>query len=214
MESLIVFAHGAGAPSSHPWMRAWAQHLATCGTVVTFDYPYMQQGRKTPDRQPELVAAHAEAVKHAQQSQQGAPLVLAGKSMGSRMGCHLAAEMAAQGGNAVQALVCFGYPLRSASSGKSRADILAKVRAPILFVQGTRDPLCPLAELEPLLPHLPAGSALFVVQDGDHSLLVAKRTLAAQRETQDEVDQRILGRVRDFLTPVVQRASSSTAERA
>lgn len=214
MEPLIVFAHGAGAPSSHPWMRAWAQRLATCGTVATFDYPYMQQGRKTPDRHPELVAAHAEAVKNAQRGLQGAPLVLAGKSMGSRMGCHLAADMAAQGDTAVQALVCFGYPLRSASSGKSRADILAKVRAPILFVQGTRDPLCPLAELEPLLPDLPTGSALFVVPDGDHSLLVAKRTLTSQRETQEEVDQRILVRVRVFLTPVVQRAMSAAVQRA
>ncbi|MDX2020182.1 MAG: alpha/beta fold hydrolase [Deltaproteobacteria bacterium] len=196
MAALIVFAHGAGAPASHPWMRAWAERLSPCGTVVTFDYPFMRQGSKRPDRLPVLVAAHQEAITQASQQAPDQPLVLAGKSMGSRIGCHVAAGKQ----HPVRALVCFGYPLRSASSGKSRADVLAQVPVPILFVQGTRDPLCPLDELQALLPTLPVPHELEVINDGDHSLIVAKRTLNANHETQATVDARIAARVQSFIT--------------
>lgn len=177
-------------------MRAWSDRLSACGKVITFDYPYMQQGRRTPDRQPQLIAAHTQAAKQAQQDSPGAALVLMGKSMGSRIGCHVAAA----GEASVKALVCFGYPLRSASSGKSRADILCELRAPILFIQGTRDPLCPLPELETLLPTLQAPNQLMVVDGADHSLVVTKRALAARQETQHNVDERILQEIKTFLT--------------
>ncbi len=199
MLPVIVFAHGAGAPSSHPWMRGWAARLGVCGSVSSFDYPYMQNGRKTPDRADKLLAAHADAVTEAQAANPGAPLVIAGKSMGGRMGCHLAAQWAAAGNHTVKALVCFGYPLRSAGSGKSRAEVLLEVKAPILFVQGSRDALCPLPELQAVLPQRKAPSELHVVEQGDHSLMVAKRTLTANNETQADVDARILASVQNFL---------------
>ena len=200
MPPIILFAHGAGAPSGHPWIRAWSDRLSACGKVITFDYPYMQQGRRTPDRQPQLIQAHAQAAKQALQDSSGAPLVLMGKSMGSRIGCHLAAEIADAGEVSIKALVCFGYPLRSASSGKSRAEILRELRAPIMFIQGTRDPLCPLPELETLLPTLQAPNHLMVVDGADHSLVVAKRALASRKETQHDVDERILQGIKTFLT--------------
>src|SRR5690349_21360188 len=109
---LILFAHGAGAPSKSGWMRAWARRLGALGDVVTFDYPYMKAGRKSPDKQPVLVAAHAAALDEARAKHPG-KAVLAGKSMGSRMGCHLAVERPGE----VAALVCFGYPLRSGATG-------------------------------------------------------------------------------------------------
>src|SRR5882757_8197252 len=93
---VILFAHGAGAPSGSAWMRAWARRLGELGEVVPFDYPYMQAGRKAPDRQPVLVAAHAAALDGARaRLGHDRPVVLAGKSMGSRVGCHLAVERAA-----------------------------------------------------------------------------------------------------------------------
>lgn len=180
-------------------MRGWAKRLAAAGAVESFDYPYMREGRKTPDRPDKLLAAHADAVARAQAAHPGAPLVLAGKSMGGRMGCHLAAQWAAAGNHAIQALVCFGYPLRSAGSGKSRAQVLLEVSAPILFVQGSRDALCPLSELQAVLAKRDAPSELHVVEQGDHGLLVAKRTLAGNNETQADVDARILTGVQDFL---------------
>src|SRR5512145_321110 len=104
---LILFAPGAGAPSTSPWMSAWAERLATLGAVVRLDYPYMRAGRRSPDRLPILVSAHRDALAGARGRRRG-PVVLAGKSMGSRVGCHLALE------EQVDALVCLGYPLRGA----------------------------------------------------------------------------------------------------
>src|SRR5262245_31242260 len=117
-------------------MRAWAKRLSTLGRVVPFDYPYQREGRRAPDKLPVLVAAHLEALKAARGRRRG-PVVLAGKSMGGRIGCHASLEEAAR----VDALVCFGYPLRS-PAGTLRDEVLVKLRTPVLFIQGTKDPLC------------------------------------------------------------------------
>src|SRR5919108_5297231 len=92
---LFLFAHGAGASSQSAWMVAWARRLETLGDVISFDYPYMRAGRKSPDKQPALIEAHREALKGARERIARAggglgPLVLIGKSMGSRIGCHVA----------------------------------------------------------------------------------------------------------------------------
>ncbi|HET6922335.1 MAG TPA: alpha/beta family hydrolase, partial [Anaeromyxobacteraceae bacterium] len=102
---VILLAPGAGQPSTSAWMRAWARRLEGLGEVFTFDYPYMLAGRRRPDRLPVLLESHRTALAAARAGRQG-PLVLAGKSMGSRIGCHLAAAEPA-----VRALVCLGYPL-------------------------------------------------------------------------------------------------------
>src|SRR5688572_16788251 len=189
----ILFAPGAGAPSSSAWMRDWAARLSAIGRVVSFDYPYMLAGRRSPDRPPLLVAAHREAYDRARADHPG-PVVLAGKSMGSRMGCHVAVEVETK----PAALVCFGYPLVG-QNGKLRDEVLRALETPILFLQGTRDPLCPLPRLEALLPELRAPHQLHVVDGGDHSLLVAKATLREHGETQADVDARILDVVTRFL---------------
>jgi uncharacterized protein len=177
---IILFAHGAGAPSASAWMRAWAQRLGALGEVVTFDYPYMKAGRKAPDKLPVLLAAHAAALDEAR-ARLGAerPVVLAGKSMGSRIGCHLAVDRAS-GGDSPAALICFGYPLRAGGSGALRDEVLRALRTPILFVQGSRDALCPLPDLERVRAVMTAPSSLHVVQGGNHSLEVGARQKAAQ----------------------------------
>src|SRR5690348_14136909 len=101
---VFIFAHGAGAPSSHPWMQRWAALLETIGDVQTFDYAYMAEGRGRPDVMPKLIATHRAALQRARGSHKGST-VLIGKSMGSRVGCHLALE------EDVAAVVCLGYPL-------------------------------------------------------------------------------------------------------
>ena len=132
MSPIILFAHGAGAPSASGWMRAWARRLGALGEVVTFDYPYMKAKRKSPDKQPVLVAAHAAALDEAR-ARHGAerPVVLAGKSMGSRMGCHLAVELAQEPDSAgiPAAIVCVGYPLRG-GSGALRDEVLRALSTP------------------------------------------------------------------------------------
>jgi predicted alpha/beta-hydrolase family hydrolase len=172
---LIVFAPGAGAPSSSPWMRAWARRLQTLGSVVPFDYPYMRQQRRAPDKLPVLVAAHREALDQARlQVGADAPVVLAGKSMGSRVGCHLAVELVAQG-HPPAALICFGYPLRAAGTGAMRDEVLRQLTTPVLFLAGSRDPLCPLDNLEQVRPAMSAPTDLFVVDGGDHSLAIRRK---------------------------------------
>jgi predicted alpha/beta-hydrolase family hydrolase len=193
---LILFAHGAGAPSSSAWMRRWAERLATIAVVAPFDYPYMRAGRKTPDRLPALVAAHRAALAEAR-AREGAerPVVLAGKSMGSRVGCHLAVELHGEG-QAPAAVICFGYPLRSGSSGALRDEVLRALRTPLLLLQGTRDPLCPLADLEAVRPQLTAPHELVLVEDGDHSLEVRKRGAV---RTQAEWDAALLTAIERFV---------------
>jgi predicted alpha/beta-hydrolase family hydrolase len=192
----ILFAHGAGLGSTAPWMRAWATRLSKLGEAHTFDYPYMRAGKKMPDRLPVLVEAHRkelEALRHRSKT----PILLAGKSMGSRVSCHLAVEESQKGD--VLGVVCFGYPLISASlKGEWRDAILKQLDVPILFVQGTRDKLCPLGSLEEVRKQMKAPSELFVVEGGDHSLLVGKRALARRESTQDRVDDEILAAIRGF----------------
>jgi predicted alpha/beta-hydrolase family hydrolase len=192
-EPLFLFAHGAGAPSSHPWMQRWAKHLASLGTVSTFDYPYMKERRKRPDPPAKLVASHREALVEARKQHSG-PIILIGKSMGGRIGCHVACE------EPVSAVICLGYPLCAAGDRtRVRAEVLRALSTPILFVQGTRDSLCPLDLLAEIRKEMTAPNDLYVVEGGDHSLIVAKGQLKATGVTQEQVEGRILEAIRQFV---------------
>ncbi|MET0591101.1 MAG: alpha/beta fold hydrolase [Polyangiaceae bacterium] len=193
-QPVILFAHGAGAPSSSAWMVAWKKRLATLGPTIAFDYPYMRERRRAPDRLPVLIAAHRDALAAATAEHSG-PVVLAGKSMGSRIGCHLATEEPS-----VRGLICFGYPLKApGKKGAVRDEVLLALRVPILFLQGTRDPLCPLDLLETVRAKMTAPSTLHVVEGGDHSLTVSVTALRAAGEKQSDSDARVLAAVTQFL---------------
>jgi hypothetical protein len=174
----FLFAHGAGAPSSSPWMRRWRDYLRALGEVITFDYPYMQARRKMPDRLPALVTAHRAALAKVRAEADGAPIVLVGKSMGSRVGCHVSLE------ETVTGLVCIGYPLVSGTSGALRDEVLVALQTPILFIQGTHDTLCPIPKLEDARARMTAPSWLYTVQDANHSLELprVKHTPALQKD--------------------------------
>jgi uncharacterized protein len=188
----FLFAPGAGAPSSSDWMRAWRERLSSVGAVRTFDYPYMRAPRRrSPDRLPLLIAAHRSELAELRARAAG-PVFLIGKSMGGRIGCPVALE------EQVAGLVCLGYPLKSASSGALRDEVLLALRAPILFVQGTRDPLCPLELLAEVRARMTAPSTLLVVDGGDHSLAVSAAARKARGETQADSDARVLEAIRDF----------------
>ena len=190
--SLFVFAPGAGAPSTHPWMQRWKERLSTIGNVETFDYAYMQQGQRRPDRLPQLIATHRQALTDARRGS-NRPAFLIGKSMGGRIGCHVALE------EPVTGLICFGYPLCGGGDpSRLRDKVLRDLQTPILFVQGTRDGLCPLELLEKLRAEMNCANFLHVVEGGDHSLLVLKRQLHAAGEIQEDVDQRILAAIAAF----------------
>ena len=195
---LFLFAPGAGAPSASAWMVAWRDRLSSLGDVVPFDYAYMRAGRKSPDRLPALVAAHRQALADAQGGRAaGGPTFLIGKSMGGRVGCHLALEDDAR--QSIAGLICLGYPLQSGTTGAMRDEVLLALRSPILFVQGSRDPLCPLGKLESVRARMTAPSTLLVVEGGDHSLQVSAQQRKAAGETQADADARVLGAIRAFV---------------
>jgi predicted alpha/beta-hydrolase family hydrolase len=188
----FVFAHGAGAPSSSAWMVAWRKRLATLGDVVAFDYPYMRAGRKAPDRLPALIDAHR-AVLAKLRARAAGPVFLIGKSMGGRVGCHLALE------ESVAGVICLGYPLQSGATGAMRDEVLLALRTPILFVQGSRDPLCPIEKLAAVRARMTAPSTLLVVEGGNHSLEVSAAARKESGTTQADSDGRVLEAIRAFV---------------
>jgi predicted alpha/beta-hydrolase family hydrolase len=193
MQRLFLFAHGAGAPSSSAWMQRWARRLETLGSVAAFDYPYMARGSRRPDPQASLIEAHRAALAAARDLLTNVPIVLAGKSMGSRIGCHVASV------EPVQALVCLGYPLKGAgANGKIRDQVLLALKTPILFVQGTRDPLCPLELLESVRQRMSAPNELYVVEGGDHSLEIS-RGKRGREERLEHVEAPIVEVIRGFV---------------
>ena len=194
MKPLFLFAPGAGAPSSHPWMQNWKECLSEIGDVETFDYDYMREGRKRPDPLPKLIAVHREALVKAREKHRGARTFLIGKSMGGRVGCHVSLE------EKVGGLICLGYPLCAMGNrSKLREEVLHALTTPILFVQGTRDSLCPLDLLERVRAEMKAPNFLHIVEGGDHSLRVPKRQLQATSKTQDDIDRQIFKAIADFI---------------
>jgi len=194
MRPLFLFAPGAGARSTHPWMQQWKERLQAIGDVEIFDYAYMREHRKRPDPLPQLIAAHRQALAEARKKYPNTVTILIGKSMGGRIGCHVALT------EKVDGLVCLGYPLCAMGDRtKLRGEVLRALTTQILFVQGTRDSLCPLDLLESVRAEMTAPNFLHTVEGGDHSLRVPKRQLEATNKTQDEIDQRILQAIAGFV---------------
>lgn len=121
------------------------------------------------------------------------PVILIGKSMGGRVGCHVALE------DRVDGLVCLGYPLKGmGKSGQLRDEVLLALEVPVLFVQGTRDSLCPLDLLSDVRRRMRSRSQLYVVESGNHSLLATKGHLRGSGKSQDDVDGEILATIDAF----------------
>ena len=199
---LFVFAHGAGAGQSSPWMRRYAELLAARGiAAVTFDFPYMAARRKMPDRPPVLegafLAAMAAAVAAAPPPVRA--LVVGGKSMGGRMATHLAAQPERWTGPVpLVGAVAFGYPLRPPGArGGDRVSHLLGLRVPTLVVQGTRDTFGGPDDLRAAAPDAP-GLRVLPVETGDHSLKV----LASVKRPQADVEREVTGEVARWMVEV------------
>jgi uncharacterized protein len=178
-------------------MRTFAQLLGAIALVEPFDYPYALERRRRPDPLPKLIEAHRAALAALRTKHDG-PIVLAGKSMGGRVGCHVALV------EPVQAVICLGYPLCAAGDrSKLRDQVLLKLETPAMFAQGTRDPLCPLDLLENVRKQMHAPLTLYVVEGGDHSLVVAKAALNALGSSQEEVDDSMLTAIARFLRGIL-----------
>src|SRR6266436_3265195 len=183
---LLVLAHGAGAGMTHPFMENLAKALASVG-VATFRYqfPYMELHRRVPGSPAVLMATVVAALRAAAQAVPGLPLFAGGKSMGGRMTSQAAAQHPLDG---VRGLVFFGFPLHPPNRpGTKRADHLAKVTTPILFLQGTRDTLADLNLLRPVCDKLGSRATLHVTETADHSFHVLKRSGRSDAEVLQEL---------------------------
>ena len=174
-------------------MKTWKERLETIGEVALFDYDYMRERRRRPDPPPQLIAAHRRALVQLREKTSG-QIFLIGKSMGGRIGCHVSLE------EKVAGLICLGYPLCAMGDRtKLRDKVLRELQTRILFVQGTRDPLCPLDLLNEVRQQMTASNSLHLVEGGDHSLRLTKRELQTAGETQAAVDDKILAAISKFV---------------
>jgi uncharacterized protein len=171
--ALLVLAHGAGAGQQHPFMTTAAKGFASRGIdVVTFDFPYMRERRKVPDRAPVLEKAFQEVVAAAREWSSARTLFIGGKSMGGRMATHLGA--ARLGG--LSGIVVFGYPLHPPGKPQQlRVEHLPSIAVPVLIVQGERDTFGTPEELRSVLASRKVSIELQIVPRGDHSLAVSGR---------------------------------------
>lgn len=185
-DRLLVLAHGAGAGMRHDFMEALAGGLAGRG-IATFRYqfPYTEAGRRRPDREPLLRATVEAAVEAAREPAGDLPLFAGGKSMGGRMTSRAAATDGLPG---VRGLVFFGFPLHPPGKPSTdRAEHLADVELPMLFLQGERDAFGGLDLVEPLVGRLGRRATLHVVAGADHGFHVPRRAGRADAEVLAEL---------------------------
>jgi len=169
----VILAHGAGNDMRSAFLGAMHEGLAARGYVtVKFNFPYTEIGRRAPDPAPVLEACYTRVLDSVRRDPEiGARrVVIGGKSLGGRMATHLAAA-----GAEVAGVLLLGYPLHAPGKmDKPRVAHLPKIRAPMLFFAGTRDPLCNLELLQRTLQPLPARIDLHIIDGGDHSFNVPK----------------------------------------
>ncbi|MQM12076.1 hypothetical protein Taro_044990, partial [Colocasia esculenta] len=175
--------------------------------VITFDYPYISGGkRKAPPKAEKLVDYHLNVVKEAAARHTGHPLVLAGKSMGSRVSCMVAGVKDIH----VDGIICLGYPLKG-TNGVVRDETLLQLTVPTMFVQGSKDTLCPLDKLEATRQKMKASNELYVIDGGDHSFKIGKRLLEATGLNQAEAEEKAVDAIAKFVSTCI-RGSSLTFE--
>src|SRR6266481_7357030 len=182
----FVFAHGAGAGMTHPFMETVASGLGERGVAsLRYHFPYMEKGTRRPDPPAITQAAVRAAVAEAGRRCAGLPLIAGGKSFGGRMTSQAQAAAPLAG---VDGLAFLGFPLHPAGKPSSdRAKHLADVRVPMLFMQGTRDNLAELSLIEPVVKNLGPSATLHLVKEADHSFHVPARSGRNDREVMDEM---------------------------
>ena len=169
----FAFAHGAGAGMHHVFMTAMAAALAARRiATLRYQFLFMENGSKRPDPPALAQKAVRAAVAEAGRFAPNLPLFAGGKSFGGRMTSQAQAAVPLAG---VRGLVFLGFPLHPAGKPSvARADHLASVDVPMLFVQGTRDALADLSLLTPVVATLGARTTLTIIEDADHAFHVRK----------------------------------------
>ncbi len=183
---LLVLGHGAGAGMTHPFMEDMAERLARRSiATLRYQFPYMEQGKRVPDRPPRAQATVRAAVGAAGRLNIDLPIVAGGKSFGGRMTSQAQADQPLEG---VRGLAFLGFPLHAPNRpSDKRAAHLSNVVVTMLFVQGTRDALADLELMRPVCTDLGPRTTLHIVEGGDHSFKVLKRSGRTESDVMAEL---------------------------
>jgi uncharacterized protein len=170
---VYVLAHGAGAGKGHAFLADVAGRLVARGVaVLRYNFPYMDAGRNRVDPVEVTSAVVRGAVDRAQELVPGVPCIAGGKSFGGRMTSEAQSRAPLPG---VRGLAFLGFPLHPPDKpGTTRAEHLANVHVPMLFLQGDRDEFARLDLLQPVVARC-TGATLVLIPDGDHSFKVRKK---------------------------------------
>jgi predicted alpha/beta-hydrolase family hydrolase len=196
--AVLVVAHGAGNDMRNRFLEGAATGLATGGVSSTrFNFPFTEESRKSPDRAPVLIEAWRAALGEAASHAGGLLLAAGGKSMGGRMASMLAAED--PDAFPAAALVFFGYPLHPPGRpDKPRVEHLARIRVPMLFIQGTADALANFEMIQDVVRGLGSLARLHVIEGGDHSFRAK-----GKRRPDEEIGQELGEVAATFVKEVV-----------
>ncbi len=208
----LILAHGAGAPQTHPFMTGFAQGLTRRGIeVVTFNFPYMERGRRVPDPAPRLEKCYRTVIGVVGDRPRaaGRSLLVGGKSMGGRIASQAVAGDAEAGfPPTVDGLVLLGYPLHPPGRpDKLRAAHLPSIPVPMLFAQGSRDAFGTPDELRPILSDC-RRAELHVVEGGDHSFRVRGKNAPGA----DAVHAAVQGAIVDWIARVLSPPSGQESD--
>ena len=191
--SILIIAHGAGAGMHHPFMNKLSKGISENGvTAIRFNFPYMEQGRKSPGSPKANIETWGLLIEHIASIYPGMPIFISGKSYGGRMASHLMAESATE---KVKGIIYYGFPLHAPGrDSKDRADHLSEVKVPQLFLQGSNDKLANLVLIKEVINEL-SEVTLDVIQSGDHSFNVPKKS----GKTKEEVLNYLISKSADWI---------------
>src|SRR5436190_4579477 len=177
----IILGHGAGADQLSGFMRMAAAGLAARGLdAMTFNFLYKEQKRGAPDPKAKLEACYRAVIDAArkQKKLKDNKLVIGGKSMGGR----IASQVAAENAEGIAGLVYLGYPLHPPGRlDKMRDEHLPQIKAPMLFVQGSRDAFGTEDEIKAIVKKHRLKADLYFIEAGDHSFKVPKSVKPQQQ---------------------------------
>jgi len=195
----VIVAHGAGNDMHNPLLVHFCAGLGLAGYLsLRFNFPYKEKGQKAPDPQQKLIRTWQAALEFVQNHTEfGTPrIVAAGKSMGGR----IASQMTADGLIPAKALVFLGYPLHPPGRKEQLRDAhLYRINIPMLFFAGTRDTLCDLDLLKPVVSRLKGPTVLEVIEGGDHSFVLPKSFKTSEEEVCDRILKRTIAWLRQTI---------------
>jgi predicted alpha/beta-hydrolase family hydrolase len=170
----------------HPFLAALAAELATRGIAsLRYQFPYMERGAKRPDPPALAQATVRAAAAAAARALPDVPLIAGGKSFGGRMTSQAQAKAPLPG---VRGLAFLGFPLHPANRpSRDRAEHLFDVHLPMLFLQGTRDALAALDQIETVCEKLGERATLMLFENADHSFHVPARSGRSDAQLRGEI---------------------------